>query len=91
MPGDVHVSPGCCVDCLSAGGQTAQGKKLHGKQEGDRKRNLPVFLRSQNESFPPLFPELTGVSIKDSRLSVQPVSTYLPRGSSSAVLLSAVG
>lgn len=66
-------------------------KRLHGKQEGDRKRNLPVFLRSQNESFPPLFPELTGVSIKDSRLSVQPVSTYLPRGSSSAVLLSAVG
>lgn len=37
-------------------GQTTQGKGLCRKQEGSRKHHTPVFVRSQNESVPPLVP-----------------------------------
>lgn len=86
-------SYGCCVGSLSAclDGQTMQGKGLCRKQEGSRKHHTPVFVRSQNESVPPLVPRLSGISVKDSWLLSSPVSTYLPGGSTSTVLLSAVG
>lgn len=62
--------------CLD--GQTTQGKGLSRKQEGNRKGHTPVFVRSQNESVPPLVPGLSGINVKDSWLLSSPVSTFLP-------------
>lgn len=41
---------------------------LRRKQEDDRKCNAPAFVRSQNESVPPLVPKLSGINVKDSWL-----------------------
>lgn len=86
-------SHGFCVGSLSAclDGQTPPGKGLCRKQEGKRKGHTPVFIRSQNESVPPLVPRLSGINVKDSWLLSSPVSTFLPGESTSTVLLSAVG
>lgn len=54
------------------------GKGLCRKQEGNRKGHTPVFVRSQNESVPPLVPRLSGINVKDSWLLSSPVSTFLP-------------
>lgn len=73
-------SHGCCVGSLSAclDGQRTQGKGLCRKQEGNRKGHTPVFVRSQNESVPPLVPRLRGINVKDLWLLSSPVSTFLP-------------
>lgn len=54
--------------CVCGRANDTGKETLPGKQEDDGKRNVPVFLRSQNESVPPLVPVLTGISIKDSWL-----------------------
>lgn len=63
-------SHGCCVGSVSAclDGQTTPGKGLCRKQESNRKHHTPVFIRSQNESVPPLVPRLSGINVKDSWL-----------------------
>lgn len=78
--------------CLPAWmGKHHREKGLCRKQEGKRKGHTPVFIRSQNESVPPLVPRLSGINVKDSWLLSSPVSTFLPGESTSTVLLSAVG
>lgn len=90
IPGDVGISHGCRMDCLCL-----RVDERHRERDCSENRKVtknvtfPSFSEAKMNPFLPRSPELTGVSVKDSWLSVQPVSTYLPPGSSSAVLLSA--
>lgn len=56
--------------CLPAWmGKQHRERDCAGKQEDNRKCHTPVFVRSQNESVPPLVPRLSGINVKDSWLS----------------------
>lgn len=71
LPLGKFASPAAVTWIASLPGWTNDAGKetLRRKPEANAPRNVPVFIRSQNESVPPLVPRLSGVKVKD--LAVQ--------------------